>query len=264
MSNKNKLLTALTLVSLLQAPAVKAYDINHLPPLPQEWGIRQKVHVQFIDFNDTDKAELIRYFKSLIEPMNLDIELVFDDNLQRTDGAREGIKIMNTVGTTTTCFKTSTSWGYTNDLSEAVRVKTIRIDTTCYGGQRTGTKTIEGVEYPEDIYWHNVITHELLHGLDLEHLPYIKPMPATLMWSSTELEKRLIFTFNDQWNLKRIHNRDSLTRYKRINFKRADLGKTCYLIKESNPDKSVSFPVDNLSIPLPYLKSFDKYKVVVK
>lgn len=220
-----------------------------LPPFPTSWRIGQRVHVKFTDFPDLDKAEAIRYIKSRIDPLNLDIKLVFDDNLVRPDGITEGIEFRNMIGTTTTCAKTSTTGALDFNNEWAVK-KTIRIDTTCEGG------TIADSEF-----WYNNILHEFLHALFLPHLPYLKSMPVPLMWSSAELRNQLLWSFNDQWNLRRKYNRNQLVNYKRVNFRRLEIGNTCYLVKG---DKSVSFRVGLQSELLPYLGKLESYRRVVR
>ena len=252
MSNETKLIIKIIVINLIVGLILMAFMSSKaqvLPPFPTAWGIGQQVHVKFTDFPDADKSEAIRYIKSKIDPLHLDIKLIFDDNLVRPDGIKEGIEFINLPYTTTVCAKTSTVAGLTNDNQWAVK-KTIRLDTTCEGGTMS-----------DGDFWYNNILHEFLHGLFIPHLPYLPSMPVPLMWSTLTLRERLVWSFNDEWNLKRLYSRNKLINYRRMAFRRLDLGKTCYLVKE---DKSVSFTVKFQSELLPYLDKLDSYRRVVQ
>jgi hypothetical protein len=251
MNKETKLIIKIILLNLLFGFILFAFSASKatLPEFPTAWRVGQKVHVKFTNFPELDKAEAIRYIKSKIDPLHLDIKLVFDDNLKREDGITEGIELRNMNFTTTTCAKTSTTGALDFDNKWAVK-QTIRIDTTCKGG------TIADSEF-----WYNTILHEFNHALFMPHHYYIKGrMPVPLVLTTLEMQNQLLWTYNDQWNLKRLYNRNQVVNFKRVNFKRRDLGKTAYLI---NGDKSVSFTIKNYSELVPYLK-LKNYKVVVR
>jgi hypothetical protein len=253
MNNETKLIVKIILLNLLFGFILFASSASKatLPEFPTAWRVGQKVHVKFTYFSEEDKAFMIAYIKKQIEPLHLDIGLVFDDNLKRPDGLTEGIEFRNTVGTTTVCDRTSTVGGLSND-NQWVVWKIIRHDITC---RDTGWRSAH------PIGWTNVLFHEFNHALFMDHIPNPGIIPPVLMWSTGYLHTiPELFSFADKWQLKRKYNRNQVVNFKRVNFKRRDLGKTAYLI---NGDKSVSFTIKNYSEQIPYLK-LKNYKVVVK
>ena len=221
-----------------------------LPDFPTAWKIGQKVHVKFTNFSNGDKMAAINYIKSKIDPLHLDIKLVFDDNLIRPDGLTEGIEIRNTVGTSTVCAKTSTVSGFDEVNFEWAVKKIIRIDTTCYG-----------TTFAYGAPWYNVILHEFNHALFMDHIENRDhTIPPVLMFSDVYLDRDLLWSFADQWQLKRKYNRNQWVNYKRMNFRRKDIGKYCFLVRGN---RSVGFRIQQQSELLPYLGRLDKYRRVI-
>lgn len=225
------------------------------PPLPTSWEPNQRVHVKFTNFSEEDKLEMISYIKKQIEPLNLDIKLVFDDSLIRPDGLKEGIEFRNTIGTTTVCDKTSTIGGWDEVHNEWAVWKVIRHDITCVD---TGTRTAH------PIAWKNVLFHEFNHALFMDHVENEDTIiPPVLMFADNYLKKiPELFSYADKWQLKRKYSgRTNVVNYKRMNFKRADVGKYCLLVRGN---KSVGFRIENQSELLPYLDKLEKYRKVIR
>ncbi len=252
MSRETLLIVKIIFINLIVGLILLAFLSSkaELPPFPIAWETGQKIHVKFTNFNLEDRMLAINHIKSKIDSLHLDIKLIFDDNIRRADGLIEGIEIRNMDFTTTVCSKTSTFGGLTNDGKWAVW-KLIRIDTTCVGGQ---SKDLA--------FWLNNILHEFNHALFMLHHQYIKgQMPIPLVLTTLEMQTQILWSFNDAWNLKRLYSRDRLLNYKRMNFRRVDIGKTVFLI---HGNKSVSFLIKSQSELLPYLESLKNYKVVIK
>lgn len=225
------------------------------PPLPTAWKPNQRVHVKFTNFSPEDKAIMIAYIKKQIEPLRLDIRLVFDDNLIRPDGILEGIEFRNTVGTTTVCDKTATVGGWDEVNNEWAVWKIIKHDITC---RDSGTRSAH------PITWLNTLFHEFNHALFMDHIENKDGIiPPVLMFADNYLKTiPELFSFADKWQLKRKYSgRVNVVNYKRMNFKRAQVGKTCYLIRG---DKSVAFKIEQQSELLPYLGKLEKYEKEIK
>lgn len=257
--------------SIVKDPKVKSWKFTNrkiikekllvLPDSPTEWAIGQKVHVRIRGLSNGDKADQIAYTQSKIDPLKLDIKLVFDDNLKLPSGISEGISI-SYIPVSVECYGTRKITGYLQDangnLTTAHRIMSIRIGLDCYGGKRDNLFRDGSTS---EIYWFNVFLHEFNHALDMDHLTWLKKMPEPLMNHYASATK-LLWTYADQWQLKRKYaTRDRLLNYRRINFKRSEPGKTCYLI---NGDDSISFKIGSQSELLPYVKNLSKYKKVVK
>lgn len=248
----------LLLALILPATAAK------VPPTPTEWRIGQQVHVRINGLNPEDKAEAIDYLKSLIEPLELDHSYVFDDNLSRQPYGSEGISITYLDLTGNKCYETKTVTGYEEDSNgnyiNPYVIQSIRIGKDCYGGNRIN----KGENW--DNYWHNVLAHEffchanLFKPNDSGHLTFIGRMPLPLCFHSTTNDY-LVWTENDQWQLKRKYSRDRLLNLTRMKFKKKQIGKTCYLIRGRH---SVSFDIKQEYELLPYLDNLKKYKRKIK
>lgn len=221
MSSETRLIVKIILLNLLFGFIIFAFlssKATNLPPFPTAWKVGQRVHVKFTYFSPEDEAILTAYIKKQIEPLNLDITLIFDNNLKRPDGLTEGIEFRNTVGTTTVCDKTSTVGGITNDYKEWVVWKVIKHDITCVDS---------GYRSAHPVTWLNTLFHEFNHALFMDHIENRDgTIPPVLMFSDNNLNQiPEVFSFADKWQLKCKYNRDRLTNFKRMNFKRADVGK---------------------------------------
>lgn len=261
MSKETKLIVKIILLNLLFGFIIFAFlssKATDYPPFPTAWKVGQRVHVKFTYFSPEDKIEMISYIKKQIEPLNLDIKLVFDDNLKaRADGITEGIEFRNTIGTTTVCDKTGTVGGYDEVNKEWVVWKVIKHDITC---EDTGYRSAH------PIAWTNALFHEFNHALLFgnEHIPNRDGIiPPVLMFADNNLKDiPELFSFADKWQLKRKYSgRAKVVNYKRMNFKRADVGKYCFLVRGN---RSVGFRVEQQSELLPYLGDLSKYRRVIK
>jgi len=258
MSKETQLIVKIILLNLLFGFILFAFlssKATSLPEFPDSWKVGQKIHVKFTYFSPEDKAIMIAYIKKQIEPLNLDISLVFDDNLKtRPDGITEGIEFRNTIGTTTVCDKTSTVGGYDEVNNEWVVWKVIKHDITC---KDSGWRTAHPVT------WLNTLFHEFNHALFMDHIENQDGViPPVLMFSDNHLNTvPELFSFADKWQLKRKYSRDRIVNYKRMNFRRDQVGKFCFLVRG---DRSVGFRTEQQSELLPYLGALDKYKKVVR
>lgn len=224
-----------------------------LPPSPTAWRVGQTVHVKTTGMSDKDRFDGLSYVNSKIRPLHLDFNITYDNNIKLPNGSSEGISIVYTP-ISTECYGTRRITGYENGpdgtyINPHV-VQVIKIGTDCVGGRRD----------LNEIYWFNVLLHEFCHALFMDHLTYVKNMEIPLMNKHASLTE-LLWTYADQWQLKRAYCRSQLVNYKRMNFKRADVGKTCYLIKDG---KSVCFPVKYQSELLPFIGKLSSYKAVIK
>lgn len=256
MSSETRLIVKIIVINFIFGFILFAFlssKATNLPEFPTAWKVEQRVHVKFTNFSDEDKLTMITYIKKQIDPLHLDISLVFDDNLIRPDGLKEGIEFRNVIGTTTVCDKTSTVGGLTADNQWAVW-KIIKHDITCVdSGYRTA----------HPIAWTNVLFHEFNHALFMEHIENRDTIiPPVLMWSTGFLHTMPeLFSYADKWQLKRKYNRNQLVNYKRMNFRREHVGKYCFLVKGTG---SVGFRIERQSELLPYLGKLDKYRKVIK
>lgn len=224
-----------------------------LPDSPTAWRVGQAVHVKTTGMSDKDRFDGLSYVNSKIRPLHLDFNITYDNNLKLPNGSSEGISIVY-VPVSVECYGTRRITGYENGpdgtyINPHV-VQVIKIGTDCVGGRRE----------LNEVFWFNVLLHEFCHALFMDHLTYIKSMEIPLMNKYASFNE-LLWTYADQWQLKRAYNRSQLVNYKRMNFKRSDLGKTCYLVKDG---KSVCFPIKYQSELLPYIGKLSSYKAVIK
>lgn len=242
--------TMRVLIIILLVFAVQPAFADHVP---RYWDEGQTIPVEFRGWSEEEKEDFISYAKSRLDPLGLDIYFDWDTTTIRPDLYREGILMINQEGTTTVCAKTSTSFNHVAGTTYITRLQTIRLDITCDGYTRAENR----------IYWLNVMMHEFIHALWVDHIKYIAGrMPTPLLATGGNLTVRrsdLIFTYNDAWQLHQKYHRNVLVRSKVVKFKKDSIGKYCYLIQGDN---SVSFVVKSRSMRLSGLRG--QYKRVVK
>ncbi len=220
---------------------------------PYRWELYQTVPVEFVNFSDEEKSAMINYFKYRLDPMGLDINIIYDQSTKQPWGGRSGIRIMKVEGTPGACARTSASWGADNEGNLRPN-QTIRLD---YTGSCS--------EFQYDVnpvLFKNTMMHELMHALWIPHLEFIPAlMPQPLMSTETANAKgssELLWTFNDEWQLHQRYHRNKILVFKGLRFKRRDIGKTCFLVQG---EKSISFRITNQFVRVTGLKGKYRRKV---
>ena len=232
--------------------------VNIFASLSAQAKTIKHVSITGLDGFDVSAQELKDYWSTLLTPLNLDLELVYDDRLEDGD-----IRIVfsNAPCPDSDQFGTRQWTFYTNgpkiggyQILYPYKIQLVKLYKEClYKYDDTNRRNA--------IF--NAVTHELFcHALtdDTTHLQHIFNVMAKPLCNPYLNTDQLYFTWADKRRLLEAYGQHG----KKMSFTNEDIGKTCYLLYE-NGDKSFSFPITSEEMVVDWiLPNSKKVKKVIK
>lgn len=202
----------------------------------QLWELDQDLHVKIQGLeNETQysKQTLIDYIKQNIEPLNLRLNLIFDDVVDHT--SKGGITFTFHRHLSGDSFGTRKITGFRQEL---LGTKLVLYPYTVMS-TKIDLRVMDQFLGPNNPNaFKNICFHEFLHGLGVAHIDFLpKKMSTPLMREDGLSTDKLYYNYNDKRAARSLYAHHG----EKLVFKPEEVNKTCCIIQKKNKNKKKSF-----------------------